>query len=81
MDGIEYPKKRDLDGVYFRVQRDGEWTNRCFTDLTKAEQERFTENRPTTWLLGLVEHLADCIRDIGDQFDIVYKEAEDECRS
>lgn len=33
------PAKRDLDGVYFRVMRDGQMTNRCFSDLTKEEQD------------------------------------------
>lgn len=29
-----YPKKRNLDGVYFRVERDGKWENVCFTSIT-----------------------------------------------
>ena len=28
---------RNLDGVYFRVQRDGKWGNTCFSDLTQEE--------------------------------------------
>ena len=27
---------RNLDGFYLRVERDGKWVNRCFTDLTFA---------------------------------------------
>jgi hypothetical protein len=27
------PIKRDLDGVYFRVMRDGKGVNLCWTDL------------------------------------------------
>ena len=36
-----YPKERNLDGVYYRVKRDGIWCNRCYTDLTEAEQNEF----------------------------------------
>lgn len=25
---------RDMDGVYFRVERDGKWCNICFSDRT-----------------------------------------------
>ena len=32
--------KRNLDGIYFRVQRDGKWGNTCFSDLTQEEMER-----------------------------------------
>ena len=30
---------RNLDGVYFRVERDGKWQNICFSDLTTSERE------------------------------------------
>ena len=33
------PIPRELDGIYYRVERDGKWCNRCFTDLTTDEQE------------------------------------------
>lgn len=35
--------KRDLDGFYLRVHRDGKWCNRCFTDLTEEEQRKWLE--------------------------------------
>ena len=38
------PIPRELDGVYCRVIRDGKSVNRCFTDLTAEEQERFLES-------------------------------------
>ena len=31
----------ELDGIFYRVCRDGKWQNRCFSDLTKTEQEAF----------------------------------------
>ena len=30
---------RNLDGIYFRVQRDEKWGNTCFSDLTQEEME------------------------------------------
>ena len=30
---------RNLDGIYFRVQRDEKWENACFSDLTQEEME------------------------------------------
>lgn len=34
-----YPIERGLDGMYFRVKRDGEWKDICFTDLIPEERE------------------------------------------
>ena len=34
----DYPTKRNLDGCYFRVERDGKWTNLCFSDMTDTER-------------------------------------------
>lgn len=30
---------RELDGCYFRIQRDGKWQNICFSDLTEIERD------------------------------------------
>ena len=35
--------KRDLDGFYLRVNRDGKWCNLCFTDLTEEEQSKWLD--------------------------------------
>ena len=35
--------KRDLDGFYLRVQRNGKWESCCFTDLTEKEQHDWLE--------------------------------------
>ena len=40
-DAKNYPVVLELDGIYYRVCRDGKWQNRCFSDLTKTEQEAF----------------------------------------
>ena len=30
---------RELDGCYFRIQRDGKWQSICFSDLTEIERD------------------------------------------
>lgn len=73
----KYPVCRDLDGVYFRVERNGEWLNLCFSDLTKRERDIVTNGRSAEWLRELAFIMADVIRDIGDFFDIVNERKED----
>lgn len=35
---MEYPVIHGLDGVYFRIKRDNEYHNICFSDLTEEEK-------------------------------------------
>ena len=63
--------KRNLDGVFFRIQRDGKWDNICFSDLTAEEKEDVGHGRSTEWWKSLAFIMADCLKKIGDQFDIV----------
>ncbi len=62
---------RNLDGCYFRVQRDGKWQSICFSDLTKDEREDVMNGKGPDWLKSLCHHLADQLTLIGEQFDIV----------
>ena len=39
MTAEKYPIERGLDGMYFRVERNGEWKDICFTDLIPEERE------------------------------------------
>lgn len=64
-------EKRNLDGIYFRIQRDDKWDNVCFSDLTKDERNEVIENRSEQWLKEMCQILADVIVNIGEQFDIV----------
>ena len=61
---------RNLDGVYFRIKRDDEWQNICFSDLTDDEMEEVMKDRPVEWLKSMCKILGHTIRDIGDQLDI-----------
>ena len=64
-------KNRELDGVYFRVERDGKCQNICFTDLTEEEIETVVGERSTEWWKSLALILKGVINDIGEQFNIV----------
>lgn len=66
---------RELDGCYFRVQRNGKWEPICFSDLTESEREQVLAGKGEEWLKSLCCHLADRLKDIGEQFDIVNADA------
>ena len=70
---MKYPIKRDLDGVYFRVERDGKWENACFSDMTLDERNSVMEGRDEEWLKSMCNILADSLRFIGDELDITYE--------
>lgn len=36
---------RNLDGVYFRVKRNGKWDNICFSDLSETEKVDVLKNK------------------------------------
>ena len=63
-------KQRNLDGVYFRVKRNGKYDNVCFSDLTSEERNEILDGRENEWLKQLCRILADTIYDIGEQFGI-----------
>ena len=72
------PIPRELDGIYYRVERDGKWCNRCFTDLTTDEQEEMIKKYDAEGLKRMDMLLAKILRDIGDTFNIVAKDEDDE---
>ena len=63
--------KRNLDGVYFRVKRDGKWENVCFSDMTTDERDAIILDRPLEWWKSLAYILGDTLRSIGDEFGII----------
>lgn len=65
---------RNLDGIYFRVKRDGEFKNICFSDLTEEEIELKFNNQPAEWWKRVALHLKERINAIGEEFDIVGRE-------
>lgn len=65
---------RNLDGVYFRVRRNGNFKKVCFSDLTHTERESVCAGRDSEWFKAMAYYLADRLKDVGDTFDIVGKE-------
>lgn len=76
MNNDVYPEVRDLDGYYFRVQRDGKWVALCFTDLTYKEQVEMTQERSAEWLQSLAIGMAGIVRYMGEAFDLVSEDVE-----
>lgn len=70
--------KRNLDGVYFRVERDGKWESICFSDLTKDEREKVMENRSEEWLKNMCQIMSESLRKVGDELDIVAADDDEE---
>lgn len=68
---------RELDGFYFRIERNGKWQSICFSDLTEDEMREVTKNKSVDWLQSLVIGLGKTIRDIGDQLDLSCKQEGD----
>ena len=71
MANAQYPVERNLDGIYFRVTRDGTGFSICFTDLTAEEQGNILNGYEKDQLLRMCKILAETLRKVGDELDIV----------
>lgn len=69
---------RKLDGVFFRIKRNGVFENVCFSDLTDEEMDSMLSGRDIKWLQSLCKTLGKTIRKIGDEFGIVNSIDEDD---
>lgn len=63
--------KRDLDGIYLRIERNGKYQSLCLSDMTLKELDENLNPERGEWLKGAVIHLALTLHEIGDLFDIV----------
>ena len=72
-ENTKYPIKRNLDSIYFRVERDGKFENICFSDLTTHEQHKVIKKYDSAQLTKLCVKLANTIRKIGDELDVEIK--------
>ena len=50
----------DLDGIYFRVERDGKWQSLCISDLTPEELKSVTKDWDCNQLTIVAKELS-CI--------------------
>ena len=71
--------QRNLDGVYFRVERSGKWESVCYSDMEQKEREevvaaRVADRTPeerAAWWRSLADILADQLYDMGEQLGVV----------
>lgn len=70
---------RGLDGIYFRVERNGIWQSICLSDLTDEEFDMVMEKRNRQFAVNCCRILAKRLKEIGDEFDIIsdYETGED----
>ena len=62
---------RNLDGIFFRVKRDEKYENICFSDLTAEERDEICKDRSAEWFQTVAYHLADVIKRLGEEFEII----------
>lgn len=74
MTAEKYPIERGLDGMYFRVERNGEWKDICFTDLIPEEREVVLNSFDKDALIHTCLLLADTVRAVGDLYNLTFKE-------
>ena len=70
--------KRDLDGMYIRVNVGGKWQNRCLTDLDWRDVELWLDGRfkaveredVEKMAKQAIKHLHERLRHLGDALDL-----------
>jgi len=59
------PIQRDLDGVYFRIMRDGKGVNLCWTDLCWEDRIEFArKNNNEGWLIRMIQLMNEVARNV-----------------
>ena len=77
---MTYPIRRDLDGCFFRVQREGKWHSLCWTDLTKEERDEIVKANAHNeyWCQRMLEYITKEYRETGDYLNIYGREPYEE---
>lgn len=70
---------RNLSGIYFRQQNPKtlKWENICFEDCTPEKQDEILNHKDPEFVKSLARQLAETIKRLGNQFDIVTSSSED----
>lgn len=71
--------QRNLDGIYFRVKRDGRWENVCYSDMEQRERDEIARKRAecttpaeqAAWWRSMADLLADRLYYMGEQLGVV----------
>lgn len=75
---MTYKKQRNLDGIYFLVNRDGEWEPVCYSDMTIEERSEMARKKAETstpveqasWWRFMADILADRLYEMGEQLGV-----------
>ena len=73
---MEYPIKRELDSMYYRVKRGEKWESLCVSDLTEEERREWFETMTKPELIRMSLLLAGTLRAIGDELNISFTESD-----
>ena len=69
-----FPERLELDGVFFRVNRNNKYFNICFSDLTETEQNEILEKMTPSELKRMCIILAKTLRSLGEEGDTISHE-------
>lgn len=71
--------QRNLDGIYFRVKRNGKYESICYSDMTAEERdeiaalraENTTLEEQAAWWRSMANILADQLYNMGEQLGVM----------
>lgn len=61
---------RNLDGMFFRIKRDGRYQNICFSDMTTEERLEVLKDKDVEFMRRMCLIMAEKMGEIGDKYDI-----------
>jgi hypothetical protein len=64
--------KRNLDSEYFRIMRDGEWQDVCWTDLDWEDRIEFArKHNDVAWLMRMIQIMNDVAWRIREAYPVI----------
>lgn len=72
----EYPIKHNMDGMYFRVERNGKFENVCLSDMTNEERLKKMDWWNTDNMKSVINFLCETLREIGDTYGFIASDPE-----
>lgn len=65
---------RNLDDIYFRIERNGKYENVCFSDMTESEQREVLKDKPIRFVIEVALEMAKRLHEIGEELDLEYRD-------
>lgn len=72
----EYPIKYNMDGMYFRVERNGKFENVCLSDMTNEERLKKMDWWNPDNMKSVINFLCETLREIGDTYGFIASDPE-----